>query len=411
VPSRVWPTPAAPSRSFRIAGIEQAGAWPRTTSRSWLQSREAKLTFRGFLDVSTKDLIAGWAWDSDHPERPVTVEIFADGKLLAQVTAQLYREDLRRQKIGDGAHAFSYAPSLPIDPEKQSISVIVAGTGFVLQRSQTPNRTPYARPPLNWAPIPVELDADANTLAAIHQHINVTWSALGASEPHWSVLTHPDFKHEAFARHTDRFHETGRQNIEDFIAVLRRSGIELSPDQTCLELGCGVGRLTAWLAPLFARVIATDISATHLQIAKADIARCGVQNVSFRQLASLCDITNIESFDVFFSVIVFQHNPPPIIAYLLKAILAQLSAGGVGYFQIPTYAKGYAFDAATYLSHMKRGNHMEMHVLPQHKVIELIYETGCKLLEIREDGWTGNVNGISNTFLVMKERSDPVGRG
>lgn len=360
--------------------------------------------------MSSDGLIAGWAWDSDHPERRVTVEILADGKLLAQVTAEQYREDLRRQKIGDGAHAFSYAPPSPIDPEKQRIFAIVAGAGFLLQRTRAPNHTPFARPPLNWEPMAVELDADADTLAAIHQHINVTWSALGASEPHWSVLTHPEFKHEAFTRHSDRFHETGRQNIEDFVAVLRRSGIELSHDQTCLELGCGVGRLTAWLAPLFARVTATDISATHLQIAKANIAGRGIKNVSFHQLCSLQDINNFGRFDVFFSVIVFQHNPPPIIAYMLKVILTQLSPGGVGYFQIPTYAKGYEFGTATYLSHIKQGNHMEMHVLPQYKVIELVYETGCKLLEIREDGWTGIVDGISNTFLVMKDRRDPTAR-
>ena len=55
----------------------------------------------------------------------------------------------------------------------------------------------------------VELDADADTLAAIYQHINVTWLALGASEPHWSVLTHPEFKHEAFTSTATGFMRRG----------------------------------------------------------------------------------------------------------------------------------------------------------------------------------------------------------
>jgi hypothetical protein len=35
-------------------------------------------------------------------------------------------------------------------------------------------------------------------------------------------------------------------------------------------------------------------------------------------------------------------------------------------------------------------------------VIKIIYDCDCKLLEVREDAWTGDVNGVSNTFLVQK---------
>jgi SAM-dependent methyltransferase len=352
--------------------------------------------------VSSDGLIAGWAWNSDHPERRVTVEILADGKPVAQVVAERYREDLHRQGIGDGAYGFSCAPPLSVDPERQGISALIAGTDFRLRRTQAPSRVLRARPPLNWPPMAIEIEVPADKLVAIHDHINTTWSKLGASEPHWSVLTHPDFRSDVFTRHSDRFHETGRKNIEDFVAVLRRSGIELTKDQTCLELGCGVGRLTAWLAPLFRQVIAADISAPHLRIAEAAVAQRGAQNVSFRRLAVLSDIDRIGPFDVFFSVIVLQHNPPPISAYLLKSILAQMNPGGAGYFQVPTYANDYAFDAGAYLSLTKQGHNMEMHVLPQRQIFEIVYAAGCKLLEVREDDWTGNANGISNTFLVTK---------
>lgn len=89
---------------------------------------------RGSLDVSTSGLIAGWAWDSDHPERRVTVEILADGKQLAQVTAEHYREDLKKAGMGDGSHSFEYIPPSQINFDGQNISAVVAGSDVCLQR-------------------------------------------------------------------------------------------------------------------------------------------------------------------------------------------------------------------------------------------------------------------------------------
>ena len=43
-----------------------------------------------------------------------------------------------------------------------------------------------------------------------------------------------------------------------------------------------------------------------------------------------------------------------------------------------------------------------MHVLPQGDVLDIVRVTGCRLLEVREDGSTGDRDGISNTFFVEK---------
>ena len=84
---------------------------------------------------------------------------------------------------------------------------------------------------------------------------------------------------------------------------------------------------------------------------------------------------------------------------------------GVGYFQIPTYAKGYAFGIDEYLCQIKEGHdRMEGHVLPQKDVIEIVYDCECKLLELREDKWTGDANWVSNTFLVQKGGSPAVSK-
>jgi hypothetical protein len=53
---------------------------------------------------------------------------------------------------------------------------------------------------------------------------------------------------------------------------------------------------------------------------------------------------------------------------------------------------------------------MEGHVLPQKDVIEIVYDCECKLLELREDKWTGDANWVSNTFLVQKGGSPAVSK-
>ena len=50
----------------------------------------------------------------------------------------------------------------------------------------------------------------------------------------------------------------------------------------------------------------------------------------------------IVGYDVFFSTIVLQHNPPPLIAYILRQVLTQLNAGGVAFFKVQTYGLGYS---------------------------------------------------------------------
>ena len=42
--------------------------------------------------------IAGWAQNADHPEAPVCLDIYAGGRLIGQVLANRYREDLRASR-------------------------------------------------------------------------------------------------------------------------------------------------------------------------------------------------------------------------------------------------------------------------------------------------------------------------
>jgi hypothetical protein len=108
--------------------------------------------------------------------------------------------------------------------------------------------------------------------------------------------------------------------------------------------------------------------------------------------------------DLFFTTIVLQHNPPPVIAKAVEGLLGCLAEGGYGYFQVPTYRLNYHFAAASWLEAGAAGvRNMEMHSLPQRVLFEIFERCGCRVIEVAEDGSTGIRNVFrSNVFLVQK---------
>jgi O-antigen biosynthesis protein len=60
----------------------------------------------GMVDAMTAQELAGWAWDPEQPNEPITVEILQDDRLLVTVVADLYRPDLEEAGVGDGRHGF-----------------------------------------------------------------------------------------------------------------------------------------------------------------------------------------------------------------------------------------------------------------------------------------------------------------
>ena len=77
-----------------------------------LRAAEAPRTgpLRGYVDAVHPNRIEGWAQNADHPEAPVCLDVYADGKLIGQVLANQYREDLKEARIGNGHHSFVFVP-------------------------------------------------------------------------------------------------------------------------------------------------------------------------------------------------------------------------------------------------------------------------------------------------------------
>lgn len=257
---------------------------------------------------------------------------------------------------------------------------------------------------MDWPRIGVEAEVSPAVLQQMFGHVQRTWEELGRSEPYWSVLSTDSFRTDQMASATrqEEFYESGREVVSVFKKVLQRNAIEIGRYRSCIDFGCGVGRITRWLAGTFERLYGIDVSSKHLALARDQFHSHGITNVELMQLDRVESIRQTPMADVIFSIIVLQHNPPPVIAYVIGELLRKLNHGGVGYFQVPTYALGYAFDAVGYLNSRPSSSSIEMHVLPQTDIFRVIEQAGCRLLEIREDGWVGLPTWISNTFLVQK---------
>ena len=105
----------------------------------------------------------------------------------------------------------------------------------------------------------------------------------------------------------ERFWAGGRRDLDGLLDAL---GMEVSPGERVVEIGCGIGRLTRPLAERAASVVAVDVSARMLELARRlnpDLA-----NVDWLlgDGASLAGIP-AASADVCFSYVVFQHIPDP----------------------------------------------------------------------------------------------------
>jgi SAM-dependent methyltransferase len=249
---------------------------------------------------------------------------------------------------------------------------------------------------------PIDVDASPELLQQLLSHVEGVWQGLGEERPYWSVLT--GYEAEKFdARSKEKFYASGRPQVELFDLALTRAGVDRKSLHTCFELGCGVGRVTTWLADRFENVIGADISPPHIALAREAAKERGKNNIEFLHVAKMSVLENLPSFDAFFSVISLQHSPPPVMSFVLANILKRLSAGGVGYFQIPTQLLNYKFNAEAYLSDLQSHKRMEMNALPQKSLFEVIDASGCRVLEFRDDRHSGPTK-LSNTILVQKVR-------
>jgi ubiquinone/menaquinone biosynthesis C-methylase UbiE len=176
------------------------------------------------------------------------------------------------------------------------------------------------------------------------------WDDKARENPMWfihSLLDYANPDEEAFWR-------SGEQALD---RTLEPFGLSLTGAERVLEIGCGIGRMTAAIARRAASVVGLDVSAEMVARARENLR--GVDNAEF-VVGSGRDLAGVDSssVDVAYSFIVFQHIPDPAATCnYIREIGRVLRPGGWTVFQIseePRVHEGGAHRSERSLKHRLR---------------------------------------------------------
>lgn len=310
-----------------------------------------------------------------------------------------------------------YKGILKREPDPAGLAVHLAG---LKQRGLLPvvrdilasaefNRMHFRSPPglkLNFAPrneVQTRLSNEDKT--KLWKHIQKVWTEFGEKEPYWSVLTNKKFLSDQIQRENliEAFYESGSRDLTYLDCFLQRNNVQVTRDATIAEFGCGVARVTRFLARRFKRVLAFDVSPSHLAAARERLRKENIDNVEFVLLDGPEGLSRLKGVNLFFSLIVLQHNPPPVICDVLERAFDGLASGGIAFFQAPTYGLGYEFKLHDYYGGLYNKNKMEIHFVPQREIFQLMDRHNMSPIEVRQDHCIGHHDRwLSNTFLARK---------
>lgn len=249
------------------------------------------------------------------------------------------------------------------------------------------------------SPANVEIIADSYDLQAMADIVCNQWKALSETEIYWSVKTEEIYLSKHLHSSIDSFFISGAAEVDRCIQAIKSSGLRVPSDGVCLEYGCGVGRVTRYLAEEFNRVVGVDISQEHIREARRIANDCNLYNTDFRLVDGFGPLTQV-GYDIVFSTLVLQHNPPPLMYCMISRLLSAVNKGGLAYFQVPVYRSGYSFYTKEYL--VKPPSTMDMHYMPQSIILRLMHDLGFRVLSIIEDDSLRDSMAVSNTILAEK---------
>ena len=130
--------------------------------------------FRGHLDRADRELVEGWAQDTDDPDAPVPLSITIDGRLVATVLADAYRPDLEEAGIASGRHSFSFRLG-PLPPAARSTLRIHRDGGPELHGSPAALEAEGGLDPVVIPPLPLA-DALVGGLDIVSRDLIAGWA-------------------------------------------------------------------------------------------------------------------------------------------------------------------------------------------------------------------------------------------
>jgi SAM-dependent methyltransferase len=232
-----------------------------------LFSKPPASVYRGWVDWADSNTIYGWAARLACASEPISVNIAINGQNVATVRACLFRDDLRREAIGDGYKGFAFHPTDYLREGDNRVVISYAATGAPLPNGeQVIVHRPAAADPTGRS--------EANFLAvsqfrwkADEEDALLTWGTRMTGDSFIDAVA----KHHPFSA-ADRLLEVGPGFGRLLLTIQERRlpfatylGLELSPAR--------VEKLTRKFASPVTRFLAGDVMADTLDF-QCDVVLC-----------------------------------------------------------------------------------------------------------------------------------------
>jgi 2-polyprenyl-3-methyl-5-hydroxy-6-metoxy-1,4-benzoquinol methylase len=206
-----------------------------------------------------------------------------------------------------------------------------------------------------------------------------------ASEPnemYWSVVTEEKWNRELTSDDRIEFIATGKRYANRVLALYETYSGKSAANLSCIDFGCGVGRLAINFASRVAQVHAVDFSESHLQELQRNAATFDcASKITPWPIRLPADLDQLPQVDLVYSYIALQHNTPPVIATMMRSLLDHLQPGGYAFLHVPLAGAGYeGFVVNDYLTSIEAGTRMEIHILPRANINSLAAKAGCEIV-------------------------------
>jgi len=166
-----------------------------------------------------------------------------------------------------------------------------------------------------------------------------------------------------------------------------------------LDIGCGAGTLSLYIASRSHYIRGIDISSKAIKACRASAQMLGVtQNVKF-QIASFPEIIIKENFDLILCIEVLEHLIKDELA--IEKMFNHLKTNGVIIISVPSikaplYKLGFAKKFDKQVGHLRRYD--------LNKIIKLLKEKKIKIIKAKK------TEGIIRSFLFTSKRTTPIVR-
>jgi 2-polyprenyl-3-methyl-5-hydroxy-6-metoxy-1,4-benzoquinol methylase len=177
-------------------------------------------------------------------------------------------------------------------------------------------------------------------------HSDRAWRWFGKHDPYYGVLSDSQYRKENLtAERFQSFFDSGRAHVDRVLGLVSHHLGDIRTE-SCLDFGCGVGRIVVPLAARFRRVTGIDISRAMIDEASRNCERFGVNNVEFLRTPDEAG----GRYDLVHSYIVLQHIPVRRGMAIIDRLVNLLAPSGACFLHVTIGRKAGVFrDLATFL--------------------------------------------------------------